>query len=80
MAREIYFKNALRIRGGFNLVEMDWIQHIMKKIYYPSSVGLFYDNVCNHLKTCIYSWMKSLCETQEEFLVSKLKFEKRLHT
>ena len=50
MAREIYFKNDLRIRYGFHLVRIDWIYHVIEKNFYPSSVGVFYDDACNHLK------------------------------
>ena len=75
MVREIYFKNALRIRCGIHLVQMGWTHHVDKKNCYSSSVGVFYDNICNHLKAWIYSWMKSSCETRKEFLVSKLSFK-----
>ena len=57
-----------------------WIYHIIKKNCYPSSVGVFCDKVCDHLKSFIYSSMKSLCEIRKEFLVSKLMFEKILNT
>ena len=80
IARQIYFKNALRIRCGFHLVRMGWMHHVIKKDCYFSSVGVIYDNVCTHLKVWIYSWMKSSCETQKEFLVSKLLFKKFLNT
>ena len=80
MATKIYFKNTLRIRCGFHLVQMGWTHCVIKKNCYPSSVGVFYDNVCNHLKAWIYSWMKSSCETQKEFLVSKLLSKKFLNT
>ena len=80
MAREIYFKDALRMRCGFHLVQMGWTHHVIKKNSYPSSVGLFYDNVCNHLKAWIYSWMKRLCETRKQFLVSKFLIKKFLNT
>ena len=60
MARGINFKNTLRIRCGFYLVRMDWTYHVIKKNCYASSVGVFYDNVCNHLKAWIYSWIKRI--------------------
>ena len=69
MARDVYFKNALRIRCGFHLVQMGWTHHVFKKKCYPSLIGGFYDNICNHLKAWICSWMKSSCEIQKEFLV-----------
>ena len=31
IAREIYFKNALRIMCGFHFVQMGWIYHVIKK-------------------------------------------------
>ena len=62
MARETYSKIPIRIRCGFYLVRMGCTHHVIKKNCYPSSVGVFYDNVCNHLKAWIYSWMKRSCE------------------
>ena len=75
IARQNVFKNALLIRCGFHLVRMGWTHHIMKKYCFSASIGYFYDRVCNLLKKWIYSWMKSSCETQEEYLVSKLIFK-----
>ena len=59
---------------------MDWTHRIMKKHCFPTSVGCFYDRVCNHLNKWMYSWMKSSCETREEYLVSKLMFKKFLNS
>ena len=80
IARQNIFNNALRVRCGFHLVRMGWTHHIMKKHCFPTSVGCFYDRVCNHLNKWMYSWMKSSCETREEYLVSKLMFKKFLNS
>ena len=73
--RKIIFKNALWIQCG-----MGWTQHVTKKKYFPDEFGSLYDEVCDHLKRWIYSWMKSLCETQEEFMASMLMFKKFLNS
>ena len=80
MATEIHFKNAFRRRCGIHLVQMGSTHHVIKKNCYPSSVGVYYDNVCNHLKAWIYSWMKRSFETRKECLDSKLLFKKFLNT
>ena len=49
-AREVYFKYTLKIRCGFHLVQMGWINHVIKKNCCPFSVGIFSGDVCNHLK------------------------------
>ena len=62
-ARKNIFKNALRIRCGYHIVTIGWKVHVIKKSCFPDKYGPLYDNICNHLKKWIYSWMKSSCET-----------------
>ena len=80
MAIEICFKNALRIRCGFHLVQMAWTHHLIIKNCYPSSVGVFYDDVCNYLKSWTYSCIRRSCEIQKEFWVFNLVFKIFLNT
>ena len=74
------FPNAFRQRCAFHIVRMGWKRVIPCKKSIPKQHHILYDNVCKHLKTWIYSWMKCSCETKEEYEVSKHMFFKFLNT
>lgn len=78
--RKTVFPNAFRQRCGFHIVRMGWKSHIPGKSLFVQEQRVFYKNVCHHLKTWIYSWMKSCCETEDEYEVSKHMFFKFLNT
>ena len=71
-ASKTFFKNALRIRCGFHLVRMGWAVHVVKNNCFSDEFGSLYDNACNHMEMWIYYWMKSSCETRQEFMSSEL--------
>ena len=70
----------MRVRCGFHLVRLGWLQKIISKRSYPQKDWFVYDSVCDHLRSWIYSWMKGNCESKLEYMVSKLMFFRFLHT
>ena len=74
------FVNACRVRCGFHLVRMGWNAKVLAKRHVDPKHHKFYETVCIHLKAWIYSWMRSSCETENEYKVSKLMFFRFIQT
>ena len=74
------FVNDCRLRCGFHLVRMGWNSKVLAKRHVDPKHHKFYETVCIHLKDLIYSWMRSSCETEKEYKVSKLMFFRFIQT
>ena len=79
-ALNISFLNAKRVRCGFHIVRMGWSTQVIGKRCINPKYQIFYETVCVHLKSWIYSWMRSTCESEIEYKISKLMFFRFIHT
>ena len=71
-----FMPHVYRVRCGWHIIQKGWEVHMMSESAYPLCKD-FYRNVSCVLKDWMYSFMKSQCETKEEYILSKtvlLKF------
>jgi len=74
------FPQALRVRCGFHMVTLGWKTYVLNKNGIEKKEHRFHEAVCSHLRLWIYSWMRSNCETELEYKISKLMFFRFLNT
>ena len=76
-----HFKNAIRQRCGWHIVDRGWARHL-DNVVSCKSKGNQEDFVCikRTIQCWIYSWMKSSILTENEYLISKSLFFSYLHS
>ena len=66
-----YFPQAYRARCGWHIVEMGWQNHMLTSSVFPKEKREKYYMISDKVKGWMYSWMKPMCESKEEYELSK---------
>jgi hypothetical protein len=70
-ALSLYFAPIMRLRCGWQIVDRGWLRHCPGIKSVATIIQPKFKKIVGVVKGWIYSWMKSDCETKEQYEVSK---------
>ena len=71
LAIGLFFPHAVRVRCGWHLVDRGWIRHCPGPKSVDKAKQAKFKRIIKTVKAWVYSWMKSDCEGEEEYTISK---------
>ena len=73
-----FFPQAKRVRCDYHIVNRGWDNKIEKFRSFPPSQTKFYEKVKTQIHTWMYSWMKSECQTKNEYQIGRASCRERV--
>lgn len=76
-----FISNATRVRCGWHIVDRGWTNNGPKSSLIPNNEHIqYYFRVKFDIQSWIYSWMKPICFTYEQYLISKTLLHQYIRT
>ena len=74
-------KNSIRGRCGWHIVDRGWLSQGPKSTHIPNEEFIpYFKQVKFDIQNWIYSWMKPVCYTNDEFIISKALLHKYIRS